>query len=89
VYFLHHIWYDLSGKLIGRLIPSVPNTVARDGRCSSAQLFLPRLRRGLWRKESFVSQLYRLPLFTGVTRGMEFSEICRFGAFQSPAYVTR
>jgi hypothetical protein len=30
-----------------------------------------------------------LPLFTGVTRGMEFSEICRFGVFQSPAYVTR
>jgi hypothetical protein len=24
-----------------------------------------------------------------VTRGMEFSEICRFGVFQSPAYVTR
>ena len=30
-----------------------------------------------------------LPLFTGVTTGMEFSEICRFGVFLSPAYVRR
>ena len=61
--------------------------------------FLPRalalpkvsaaLREGVAAERNAGESAVSVALFTGVTRGMEFSEICRFGASQSPAYVTR